>query len=256
MSVGARDRKDELTLRAVLVDDEPLAREYLKLLLSRIGGVSVEAECVNAAECVNRIADIDPDVVFLDIRLPGDSGLEIASALAGLDSPPQIVFVTGYDEYALPAFDVAAVDYVLKPLSEERLIKTLGRVRSRLAERHRSLANTAQVDLGKLAVRNKDGAALIDVVDICYVRTQGRKTLIQTVSEAHLTHFTLAELEDKLAGHRFFRANEGCLVNLDRVREIVYCGPRTYELLLSEPKETFIPLSRSRAQELRELLDF
>jgi DNA-binding LytR/AlgR family response regulator len=111
--------------------------------------------------------------------------------------------------------------------------------------------------LGRLAIRDRDGAKLVSVEDICYINTQGRKVILHTTSRTYATHYTLSELEHRLRAFRFFRANEGCLVNLDKVKEVVYEGPRTYELLLScGEHDSFVPLSRSRTQKLRDLLDF
>ena len=256
MHTDTREQNSVATVRAVIVDDEPMAREYLKLILSRIGGVEVLAEVQEAVECLDKVRTCNPDVVFLDIHLPDESGIEVAKALSELRKPPLIIFVTGYEEYALPAFEVAAIDYVTKPFSQERLEKTLDRVRSRLGEVHESDPVQPAV-FGRLAIRDKDGAKLIPVEDIYYINTQGRKVVVHTTSQAYSTHYTLAELEHRLRGFRFFRANEGCLVNLDKVKEVVYEGSRTYELLLGcEEKELFIPLSRSRTQKLRDLLDF
>lgn len=255
MPADTAESKRIMPLRAVIAEDEHNAREYLKLMLGRIGSVQVVGEAAEAAECLQRVAECRPDVVFLDIHLPDDSGMDVARALVNLREPPQIVFVTGYDEYAVPAFEVAAADYVMKPYSQERLERALTRVRSRLDRAYANGEGLIQA-IDKLAIRDKDGAKLVPIEQICYVSTNGRKTAIHTESQAFITHYTLAELEHKLRDHSFFRANEGCLVNLNKVREVVYLGPRSYELLLTEPKETFIPLSRSRTRQLREMLDF
>lgn len=256
MHTDTREQQQITAIRAIIVDDEPMAREYLKLILSRVCGVEVLAEAQTAVECLDKVRTHNPDVVFLDIHLPDESGLNAAKALSELRKPPLVIFVTGYEEYALPAFEVAAIDYVTKPFSQERLEKTLDRVRSRLMEVH----DTDQVKssvLGRIAIRERDGAKLIPVEEICYINTHGRKVMLHTLSKAYSTHYTISELEHKLRGFRFFRANEGCLVNLDKVKEVVYEGARTYELLLScEQRELLIPLSRSRTQKLRELLDF
>lgn len=255
MSAGTSESRSVATIRAVVADDEPIAREYLKLMLNRAGGVEVVAEAQEASECLSKVAESTPDVVFLDIQLPDESGLEVARALAELKEPPLIVFVTGYEQYAVPAFEVAAADYVTKPYSQERLEKTLARVRSRIDRTNGNRA-VPPLALGRLTIRDKEGAKLIPIDDICYINTRGRKVIVHTSSEEHSTHYTLAELEQRLRDYRFFRAYEGCLVNLDKVQEVVYYGSRSYELLLREPKETFIPLSRSRTQKLREILDF
>jgi len=256
MHTDTRGENSIAAIRAIIVDDEPMAREYLKLVLSRIGGVEVLAEAEEAVECLDKVRTHNPDVVFLDIRLPDETGLNVAKTLSELKKPPLIIFVTGYEEYALPAFEVAAVDYVTKPFSEERLEKTLERVRSRLGEVRESSPIQPAL-LGRLAIRDKDGAKLIPVEDICYINTQRRKVVLHTTSQAYSTYYTLAELEHKLQGFRFFRANEGCLVNLDKVKEVVYEGARSYELLIGcEQNEMFVPLSRSRTHKLREMLDF
>lgn len=256
MHTDTREQESIATIRAIVVDDEPMAREYLKLVLSRVGDVEVVAEAQEAAECLDKVRSSSPDVVFLDIHLPGESGIDIAKVLSELRKPPLVIFVTGYEEYALPAFEVAAIDYVTKPFSQERLEKTLERVRSRLREVVQG-DSAPPIVLGRLAIRDREGAKLIPVEDICYINTQGRKVVLHTVAQTYSTHYTLSELEHKLRGFRFFRANEGCLVNLDKVKEVVYEGARTYELLIGcDQKEMFIPLSRSRTQKLRELLDF
>lgn len=256
MHTDTRETIRGTAFRALVVDDEPMAREYLKLLLSRAGGVEVVGEAEDAAECLERVRELSPDVVFLDINMPGRNGVDTARALSQLKTPPFVVFVTGYGEYALPAFEVAAVDYITKPFSQERLENTLQRIRARLGETRHPADAPAQA-LGRLAIRDREGAKLIPVDDICYISTQGRKVVVRTEMQVYSTNHTLAELEHKLQGYRFFRANEGCIVNLDKVKEVVYEGPRTYELLLGcGEKELFIPLSRSRTQKLRELLDF
>lgn len=244
------------SIRAIVVDDEPMAREYLKLILSRAGGVEVLDEAQEAAECLDKVRRFTPDVVFLDIHLPDDSGLEAARALSQLRRAPLLVFVTGYEEYAIPAFEVAAVDYVTKPYSQERLEKTLLRIRERLGQSNGS-DHAQALTLDRLAIRDKEGAKLIPVEEICYISTDKRRVVVHTSSKTYFTHYTIGELEQKLSSFRFFRANEGCLVNLSKVKEVVYEGPRTYELLLGcEQNHVFIPLSRSRTQRLRDMLDF
>lgn len=256
MHTDTERQNNTINIRAVIVDDEPMAREYLKLILSRIGGVEIVAETEAAVDCLDKVRTADPDVIFLDINLPDESGIDAARAISELKKPPLIIFVTGYEEYALPAFEVAAIDYVTKPFSQERLEKTIDRVRSYLCN-NRENGTTQPVVLERIAIRDRDGAKLIPIEGICYISTQGRKVVLHTISQTYSTNYTLSELEHKLQGFRFFKANEGCLVNLDKVKEVVYEGARTYELLIGcEQKEMLIPLSRSRTQKLRELLDF
>ena len=254
MSVGAGRNGDGLELRALVCDDEPVAREYLKLVLSRIDGVRVVGEASDAAEALKLVGELRPDVAFLDINLPGASGVDAAEALSRLTSPPKIVFVTGYDEHAVSAFELAAVDYVMKPFDQDRLDKTIRRIRSG-AQRADAEEPAPANGLNRLPIKDRDSVKLVDPKDICYIRTEGRSTRIRTTTEAYVTHYTIAELESRLAGSGFFRANEGCLVNLERIKEVVHDGPRSHELLMNDPDETFVPLSRSRAQKLKEMLN-
>ena len=247
--------RSETALRVVVVDDEPVALEYLKLILQRIGGVEIAAACKDAAECIREVARTEPDAVFLDIHLPDNSGMDAATALKGLGNPPGIVFVTGYDDYAIPAFEVAALDYVMKPYSQERLAETVDRLRAARAA-GRNGDGDSHADIGKLAVKNRDGYKLIDPGTICFVRIENRRPCIRTKTDSLYCYTPISDIAQKLKGYRFFRANEQCLVNLDCVEEVVYYGPGSYELQLSEPEETFIPLSRSRTRQLREILDF
>lgn len=248
------NRNGQVTLRALVCDDEPVAREYLKLVLSRIDGVEVVGEAADVSEFLRKVGDAAPDVVFLDIHLPDASGMDAASALARLSRRPEIVFVTGYEEHAVEAFDLDACDYVMKPFDQERLARTIERLRASAAAK--PSANGAEASgFARLPIRDRESVKLVDPADIYYVRTEGRKTRVRTAGESFLTTYTLGELESRLHGHNFFRANEGCLVNLDCVQEVMRYGPRSYELLLNDPDHTFVPLSRSRAQKLREMLD-
>lgn len=249
-------------MKALVVDDEQTARQYLGVILSRIDGIEVVGEAGDAEQALTLCEQKHPDLVFLDIRLPGMSGLEAAKALNESDSPPWVIFTTGYDEYAVQAFEAAAVDYVMKPYDQERIEKALQRV-SRLESEGQSSVRKEHVGIAidkmvpkitKLPVRVKDIIKLIPPEDILYVEARGKKVFIHTKTAEYPAPYTVTRLEQKLAGYNFFRANEGCLVNMDRVKEIVYLGERSYELLIGDKNETHIELSRSRARVLREVL--
>lgn len=249
------------SVRAIIVDDESPARQYLRLLLERIGGVEIVGEAEEGGEFLKLVANNQPDVVFLDVRMPGVSGVELAQIVNRMQPSPSVVFVTGYDEYAVQAFDLAAVDFLTKPFSEDRLRKTIERIaRGNGCEETHVRVETQSapsVDLmhGKLPIKHRDGWKIVEIKEIIFARTEGRKVRVQTKSENYLCQYTLSELEQKLGDFGFFRANEGCLVNLSYVQEIVSYGPRNYELLISGTKNTLIPLSRSKAQKLRETLN-
>lgn len=241
-----------MNTRAVIVDDELPAREYLKLLLERIGGIEIVGEAGDATGCLRLLAEHQPDIAFLDIRLPGMEGIELANVLGMMEHAPRIVFVTGYDDYAVEAFNQAAVDYVMKPFDQARLQKTVDRLLN--GNGARNGAETPPAMDNRLAVKQEDGWRLLHIQDIMFARTEGRKVRVQARTESFMSHYTIGELDDRLSQYGFFRANEGCLVNLKYVSEILTCGIRSYELLLKGQEDVYVPLSRSKAQKLRELL--
>lgn len=250
-------------MRAMVVDDEPVARQYLSGILESIPDMELVGEAADAEDAIDKTAELRPDVVFLDIRLPGMNGIEVAHAINQLPSPPWIVFCTGYGEYALDAFEAAAVDYVLKPYDAERIARSVERIRSirraggEDAERSRAADAIDKLlpKFTKLPVRIEDSIKLIAPSDILFVQARGKKVFIHDVKgHEYPVPYTVQKLESRLAEHNFFRANEGCLVNMDRVKEIIYLGERSYELMMSDKDETIIPLSRSRSRVLREIL--
>ncbi len=252
-----------MSLSALIVDDEPAARQFLRLLLERAGGVDVLGEATDGEEALRQAEALRPDVVFLDIRMPELSGLEVATALNDLPTPPWIVFATGYDEYAVEAFDAAAIDYLLKPYDFERLEKTVRRLERLKATEDSSGGERQRVaqEIAKLAPRITrmplkvdDTILLVDPEEILFVQARGRRVYVKTKLTEFPTHLTVTQFEQRLAGHNFFRANEGCLVNLDRVREIAYAGDRSYELRLNDKEGTTIELSRSRSRALRDMV--
>ncbi|HEY3283216.1 MAG TPA: LytTR family DNA-binding domain-containing protein [Armatimonadota bacterium] len=249
-------------MRALIVDDEPTARQYLGLILGRIGGVEVVGEAADAEEAFTLCDQESPEMVFLDIRLPGMSGLEVAQALNGTETPPWIIFTTGYDEYAVQAFEAAAVDYVMKPYDQERIERALQRVQklrsegqeSAQRERASEALDRMAPKLTKLPIRVKDVIKLIPPEDILFVEARGKRVFVHARGVEYPAPYTVTRLEQKLVDYNFFRANEGCLVNMDKVKEIVYLGERSYELLMNDKNETHIELSRSRARALREVI--
>lgn len=252
-----------MTLSALVVDDEPTARQFLRLLLERQEGVTVAGEAESGEEALRLAEELQPDAVFLDIQMPEMNGLEIARALQAVESPPWIVFATGYDEYAVEAFDAAAIDYLMKPYDEERLEKTLQRLRRLQAadggsegEKVRMAEEISRLTprITKMPIKVDETILLIDPNEVLLVQARGRRVYVKTKLSEFPTHLTVTQFEQRLAGHNFFRANEGCLVNLDKVKEIIYVGDRSYELKLNDKENTTVELSRSRSRALREMV--
>jgi DNA-binding LytR/AlgR family response regulator len=252
-----------MSLTALIADDEPTARQFLRLLLERLDNVSVVGEAADGGETLKLAEDLQPDVIFLDIQMPELNGLEVARSLQTMEQPPWIVFATGYDEYAVEAFDAAAIDYLMKPYDSERLEKTVQRLerlkgngdqaqgeRERVAQELEKLTPR----ITKLPLKVEDTILLVDPNEILFVQARGRRVYVRTKLSEFPTHLTVTQFEQRLSGHNFFRANEGCLVNLDKVKEINYAGDRSYELKLNDKDGTTVELSRSRSRALREMV--
>lgn len=246
-------------LTALIVDDEPLARAHLRRLLER-QEVRVVGEAESAVEALQFAEDLQPMLLFLDIQMPGLTGMQIAGALMQLENPPLLVFVTGYSEHAVAAYEQNAMDYLVKPVSPERLTKTLERARERLAstqirakEQENILrqANDAPL-LRRLPVRGDYTVRLIRVEDIECATAREKRVFVRTPEGEHRTYYTLKQLETLLPPDRFLRIHDSCVVNLDRVEELLFLGNHSYAIRLSNGMQ--LPVGRTRYVELRQRL--
>jgi len=269
-----------MNLSAIIVDDEQLARDELKYLLDSAGGVDVLAQGANGIEAVDLIEKHHPDLVFLDVQMPGLDGFAVIkrlverSTLLGHDEEPlpQIVFATAYDQYAVRAFDVNAVDYLLKPFDRHRVMQALERVRSRmnggngarpetqidallkLINRPQTMARAAQP--AKLIVQAQNRLLLIDQADICYAAIDEGVIRVATQSfEGHSKCRTLEELLELLDPAVFWRAHRGFVVNLNHIREVVPWFKSSYQLRMDDKRQSEIPVSRAQTKRLRELFN-
>lgn len=246
-------------MTASIVDDEPLARAHLRRLLEA-QGVGVLGEAENVAQALEQAEDLRPDLLFLDIQMPGLTGMQVASALLGLRPAPLIIFVTGYSEHAVAAFEHEALDYLLKPVAAERLTKTLARASARQAdiaareEAARRISERAQEapPLRRLPVRGDYAVRLIRVEEILCAVARQKRVFIQTDSGEHKTYYTLTHLEALLPRDHFLRIHDSCLVNLDQVEELLFLGNHSYEIRLSNNQR--LPVGRTRYAELQRRL--
>jgi two-component system LytT family response regulator/two-component system response regulator LytT len=258
-----------MNLRAILADDEQPARDELKYLLDQLGGVDVVGQAANGVEALAAIERLQPDVVFLDVQMPGLTGFEVAHRIIDAEVPTQIVFVTAFDQYAIEAFSVNAVDYVLKPIDADRLEQTLSRVRRRLASEQASKLPLSPADLEKVieAVQARQGRR-----DQLAIRTGERFVLVQSDEVIHASlvdeaivvvtnmvsgtsnYRTLDELQARLDPAVFWRVHRSHLVNITKIKEIVPWFNRNYLLKMKDPKATEIPVSRTQTRRLREYL--
>jgi two-component system LytT family response regulator len=245
-------------MRILVVDDEAPARERLKRLLADIEGVELAGEAEDGPQAVELIERERPDLVLLDIQMPGLDGFGVIEAL---EEPPPIVFVTAYDEHAIRAFEVNALDYLLKPFSRERLEKAIHRAQDahteerdlsvRLAPLLESLASQGQY-LNRLAVRDRNHICVLNADAVDWIGVENEQTFVHVGSEAYPIRRTLADLEARLDPVRFFRAHRSAIVNLDRVKEIIPWFKGSHKLRLTTGAE--VELSRARARVLRKIL--
>jgi two-component system LytT family response regulator len=245
-------------MRILIVDDESPARERLKRLLDGIEGVEIIGEAGDGPQAVELIEREQPDLVLLDIQMPGLDGFGVIEAL---EEPPPIVFVTAYDEYAIRAFEVNALDYLLKPFNKERLEQAIRRAQEELAGEQDFAARLAPLleslssqgyYLTRLAVRDKNHIRVLNTDEVDWIGVENEQTFVHFGNEAHLIRRTLADLETRLDPARFFRAHRSAIVNLDRVKEIVPWFKGSHKLRLTTGDE--VELSRAQARALRELL--
>lgn len=241
-------------IRALIVDDEELARRSLRSALSGEGDFEVVGEAANGIEALERVAELRPDVVFLDIETPGLSGLEVASNL-GVRGPI-VVFVTAYDEYAVRAFEAAAVDYVLKPLQAARLRKALERVRGAGPGREAGLRKLLEELRGgavrKIAGQKGKRIVLLSPKEILRAGIEEKLVFLYSAGERYMTDRSVGELEEMLTGSGFFRISRGDVVNLEYARELLPWFSGTYKLRLSDGTE--LDVSRDKARRLKELM--
>jgi two-component system, LytTR family, response regulator LytT len=286
-----------MAISALIIDDEKLARDELKYLLDAVGDVDVLAQGENGIEAVNLIEEHRPDLVFLDVQMPGLDGFAVIQRLVernrlrngGKDAEPmpQFVFATAYDQYAVRAFDVNAVDYLLKPFDRARVAAAVERVRARMGTGAASAASAAgaaepsanaqptssQIDallklLGrsqsaeraaqpaKLVVQAQSRLLLVDQADICYAAIdEGIIRIVTRSFEGHSKCRTLEELQELLDPAHFWRAHRGFVVNINHIREVVPWFKSSYQLRMNDKQQTEIPVSRAQTKRLRELFN-
>lgn len=215
-------------IRALIVDDEPVARRGIRHHLREEADIEVIGECGDGAAAIDAIAELAPDLVFLDIQMPEVGGFDVVDAI-GIARMPAVIFVTAYDEHALRAFDVHAVDYVLKPIDRERFRTALERARQRLSRKDlgdriaaalQELGRTTRPYSKRLAIKSDGRVTLVDVGDVDHVEAAGNYVEVHVGPRHHLLRETMANIEARLDPERFVRVSRASIVNADRVREL------------------------------------
>ena len=277
-----------MSLTIVIVDDEALARRELRYLLERTGGVEIIAEASNGIEAVQTVRDRAPDAVFMDVQMPGLDGFAVLKQLMEDRQlrMPEIVFATAFDQYAVRAFEVNAIDYLLKPFEERRVAQAVSKLRSRQAdtlsaaaesriesvpqasaeERLESLLKLLQEQAaantptrnrsGKVVLRAAQRLLLVDQHDICFASiAEGTISVVTPAMEGVSNVRTLEELTDQLDAETFWRAHRSFLVNIQHIREVVPWFKSSYLLRMDDRNKTEIPVARAQIKRLRELFN-
>ncbi len=220
-----------MIIRVLIVDDEPLARQGLRSFLAAEADITVVGECADGAEAVKTVTQLAPDLVFLDVQMPRLNGFQVLEALAPAQLPV-VIFTTAHDEHALRAFEVNAVDYLLKPFKPARFRKALERAREQLRTRAgrsgvdpqlAALLATLQQNAGggpRILVKSPDRILFLAAEEIDHIEAAGNYLVLHTAKERHVVRETMVEMEARLANSGFMRINRSTIVNLDRIREL------------------------------------
>jgi len=261
-----------MSLTVLIIDDEPLARQELQYLLERAGGVEVLAQGTNGIEAVELIRTHKPDVVFLDVQMPGLDGFAVLKKLLDRKMQmPQVVFATAFNQYAVRAFEVNAIDYLLKPFDRKRVLQTIEKAKARVTAPVESPSESKldallrlveeqtqapKSNSGKVIVRAQSRLLLVDQKEICFASIEdGTITVVTSAVEGQSNCRTLEELMDQLDPEAFWRVHRSYVVNIQHIREVVPWFKSSYQLRMDDPKKTELPVSRAQTKRLRELFN-
>jgi DNA-binding LytR/AlgR family response regulator len=250
-------------LKVLILDDEYPARKELRYHLEQYDYIQIVGEATNAEEALELIRAVDYSVVFLDIDMPGKNGLQLGEQLKSSPKPPAIVYVTAYNNYALDAFAVNAVDYLLKPIDPDRLTKALDKVNQVFFRQQNTevpqqpepqIAKPSKQPLEMIPVEHNGKILLINETEIIYVFASNDYTYIKTQGKKYLTRFTLKELEIRIKNTQFYRCHRSYLINLKKIKEVIPLYNGTLTLVVDDQEGSKVPVSRSQVKRVRELL--
>ncbi|MFK8003475.1 MAG: LytR/AlgR family response regulator transcription factor [Polyangiales bacterium] len=237
-------------LRAILVDDEPLARDELGFMLGELD-VEIVGEAASADAALKVVEEFQPDVAFLDLRIPGPDGIALAETLRSRFPDLAMVMVSAHDEGALRAFEADILDYLLKPVRFERLKTAVERARNQVI----AVAPNEE-PLDRLAVRRKGAYVVVDIADVLFFQVKDELVWAVTKEDRFALDLTLSALDKKLDTTVFFRSHRSCLVRLSAISAIEPIGSGSYELVIDHPDSCRVPLARERVRTLREYIPF
>ena len=250
-------------IRALIVDDEPLARKRIKSLLAHDATVDVIGECSDGHKAISSIRELTPDLVFLDVQMPAMGGFEVIKSI-GAERMPTVIFVTAYDQYALKAFDVNALDYLLKPFNRSRFQKALERAKAMIRRRQNGDVNDQLLSLlgdlrreqglpDRFIIKSGGRVVFLRVEEIDWISTVGNYVRLQVGRDSHLMRETMTVMEAKLNADRFMRIHRSTIVNLDRVKEVQPWAKGEYVVIMRDG--TRLRMSRRYRERLNERLN-
>ncbi len=250
------------TVPALIVDDEQLARDELSYLLKDFPEIEILDSASNGIEAVKLIEQLEPELVFLDVQMPGLDGLGVIGQLREKGGPlPHFVLTTAFDNYAVEAFRLQALDYLLKPIEKERLAESIERIRKTIGEKQQSeeKPSVAQPQPSsqrtKLLVRNNNRNLIVDARDMIYATIDdGLITVVTSQFEGQSNYRTIEELQSNLDPNVFWRVHRSFLVNINKIREVIPWFKSSFQLKMDDKKQTEIPVSRIQTKRLRALL--
>ncbi len=253
---------DHRPIRVLIVDDEPLARKRLRELLKDDSEIVIAGECANGVETISAARELAPDLIFMDVQMPGIDGLAVSETFDARRSP-LVIFVTAYEHYAVRAFEVQAVDYLLKPFDRARLRQALDRAKERLREKHRDDVNRQILGmlseikdkpqyLDRLVIKNNDRVFVLKTDEIDWIEAEGNYVRVHFGKQSSLIRETLTHLAGQLDPRKFPRIHRSRLVNIDRIQELQPWSHRDWRIILRGGAE--LRLSRNYRDQLSQLL--
>jgi len=251
-------------LRVLVVDDEQPARDELIFLLEKHLGLQIVGEAENGLEAFEQVEKLKPDVVFLDIEMRSLNGFEAAQKILARENPPLIVFATAYDTHAIGAFEIGAVDYILKPFDKSRITGTIERIQRlrekssdwiQAVEQVRQLIGGEKLKIKKIGLEKNGRIIMVNFSDIIFAEAQDKAVAVTTGQGKLVFAGTLSELENRLSGLPFLRVHRSFLVNLERVTGVIPWFKGTYWLVMDNSEEMRVPVSKSMVKTLKELLN-
>jgi two-component system LytT family response regulator len=249
-------------IRTLIVDDEPLARKRLRELLKDDPEIEIVGECANGSETINAARNLVPDLIFLDVQMPEPDGVSVSELIGGEDGP-LVIFVTAYDQYAVRAFDVRAVDYLLKPFDRSRFAQSLQRAKEQIREKQNKVVNHQILELlnelkekprylDRLVIKTNERVFVLKIDEIDWIEAEGNYVRVHFGKQSSLIRETLSHLASQLDPRKFPRIHRSRLVNIDRIQELQPWSHRDYRIILRNG--TQLTLSRSYREQLYQLL--